>query len=246
MTFAPTPGQTTIQTGLRAFLLSILPAGVEVAEAQDNRISEPGVTEFVIMTPILRGRIGTNADTYADVSFQASIALTTLTVSSVNFGKISIGSTLFGLGVTAGTTILQQLTGSPLGGVGTYKLSASQSVGSEKMAAGNEMLLQPTQVDVQLDVHSADLATASDMAQTISTLFRDDYACAFFAASYPGIVPLYADDPKQIGWQNDQQQWESRYVITASLQCDQSVVVSRQFADTLTPQSIPVDATFPA
>ena len=146
MTIAPTPNQATIQTALRAFLLAILPAGVEVAEGQDNRVAEPGVPNFVLMTPILRPRIGTNVDTYADVSFQASIALTTMTVSAMNFGKIAIGSTLFGPGVTAGTTILQQLTGSPLGGVGTYKLSASQSAGAEKMAAGNENLLQPTQV----------------------------------------------------------------------------------------------------
>lgn len=51
---------------LRAFLLSILPAGVEVVRAQVNRVPEPAGADFVLMTPMGRVRLATNVDTYAD------------------------------------------------------------------------------------------------------------------------------------------------------------------------------------
>ncbi len=245
--FVPSPNETAVLTALRAFLLVALQAySVEVVQAQANRVPEPTAANFVIMTSVLRDRLGTNVDTYQDVSFEASIAGKALTVSAVNFGAVQAGSTLFGAGVAASTTILSQTSGTP-GGVGVYALSgASQSVTAEKMAAGLESLLQPIDLTVQLDVHSSDLATAGDMAQMIATLFRDDYACAFFAASYPGVVPLYADGPRQAPFINDQDQFESRYVVDAHLQVDQATLIQQQFADKLTPTSVPVDVTFQA
>lgn len=60
-----------------------------------------------------------------------SISTTTLTVT-VAAGPIRRGAVLSGAGVTAGTTIVSQLTGDP-NGIGTYTVSASQTVGSESM-----------------------------------------------------------------------------------------------------------------
>lgn len=51
---------------LRAFLLSVLPVGVEVVLGQDNRVPEPVGADFVVMTIVGRGRLATNVVTYSD------------------------------------------------------------------------------------------------------------------------------------------------------------------------------------
>ena len=238
----PVPNQATIQTALRTYLLGILPAGVEVFEGQDNRVPEPKTPNFVIMTTIARQRLATNIDTYADVQFTGAAAGNTLTVSSVKFGSILLNSTLFCPNVIDQTIISQQLSG-VTGGVGTYKISQAQTLTSQKMAAGNENLTQKTKVTVQLDVHSNSLQTSSDMAQTISTLLRDQRSWWWFNENYPGIiVPLYADDPKQIPFQNAEMQWESRYVISAELQADQTLMLPQKFADQIQAKATPVEA----
>lgn len=67
-------------------------------------------------------------------AINASFAGTTMTVNSVASGKISADSNSFlnGTGVTANTTIVQQLTGTA-GGTGTYEISPSQTVSSRDM-----------------------------------------------------------------------------------------------------------------
>jgi hypothetical protein len=62
-------------------------------------------------------------------SFTGSIATTTLTVSAVASGTLLPGMVISGTGVTAGTYIVVQLTGTT-GGVGTYTVSVSQTVSS--------------------------------------------------------------------------------------------------------------------
>jgi hypothetical protein len=57
-----------------------------------------------------------------------SIAGTVLTVSAVTSGGIDVGADISGTGVTPGTTIISRGTGT--GGVGTYNVSASQTVAS--------------------------------------------------------------------------------------------------------------------
>ena len=60
-------------------------------------------------------------------STSSSIATTTLTVGGIVSGNFQPGMIISGTGVTAGTTILQQLTGTA-GLAGTYQVSASQTV----------------------------------------------------------------------------------------------------------------------
>lgn len=67
-------------------------------------------------------------------STASSIAGTTLTVGGTLTGTFLPGQTVTGSGVTAGSTILAQLTGSA-GGAGTYQLSQSSTVSSESIAA---------------------------------------------------------------------------------------------------------------
>jgi hypothetical protein len=71
-------------------------------------------------------------------AFTAAIADTVMTVSAVAGGILSVGDTVIGVDVPAGTTISSFGTGS--GGTGTYNLSASATVGSEAMTTTSTVL----------------------------------------------------------------------------------------------------------
>lgn len=238
MSFVPVPSQSDIQTALRLFLINILPTGTQVIRGQDNRVPEPSANDFVVMTAIRRDRIETNTDTRNDCAFNGSIAGTTLTITSIQYGVVTIGNTLFGAGVASGTKITAFGTGT--GGIGTYTINISQNVSglvifdavavssmsTLLMASGTQLDLQPTRITIQLDVHGPNSA---DSAQTISTLFRDEYGTAFFSESGYDVQPLYADDPKQIPFINAEQAYETRYVIDAVLQANQVVAPPQQY-----------------
>jgi hypothetical protein len=68
---------------------------------------------------------------YVPFGGTGSISGTTLTITSVDYGSISLGvrAEVTATGVVSGTLILNQLTGTP-GGVGTYTVNISQTVGS--------------------------------------------------------------------------------------------------------------------
>jgi type IV pilus assembly protein PilY1 len=101
-------------------------------------ISGPGVTAGTKVTAITGGSCSANPCTYSVNKSQtvASEAMytssTTLYVSSGS-GIATFPQPLTGPGVTAGTNITGQLAGTA-GGVGTYSLDTSQSVGSEQMS----------------------------------------------------------------------------------------------------------------
>lgn len=236
----PNTTQSNTLAALRAFLLSILPAGMEVVRGQDNRVPEPQGSDFVTMTPILRERLSTNVPTAADVAFIGSITGTTLTVTTIQLGTISLGATLFGQGIISGTTIVALGTGT--GGVGTYTVSASQTVASEQMACGTQSILQPTKVTIQLDVHGPN---SPDNAQLIATLFRDEYAIQQFATSGYSVVPMYAEDPRQIPFMDGEQQFEDRWVVDCVMQVNAAVTVPQQYASQLDVGLKEVDTTFP-
>lgn len=62
MTPSLTQGQ--VDAAIRAFLIQILPAGVEVLIGQDNRVPEPASDNYVIMWDVLRKRLGTTVVTW--------------------------------------------------------------------------------------------------------------------------------------------------------------------------------------
>jgi hypothetical protein len=242
MSLSPTPSQSDIMTALGNFLVSVLPAGTAIVQGYDNRVPEPTQANSVIMFPLMRERLETNVDTYSDNAYTASVAGTVMTVTSVDFGAIAVGQVLFGVGVVTGTTIAAFGTGT--GGVGTYTLSQDNgTIASRTLASGTQSLLQPIKLTVQCDVHGP---VSADNAQTISTLFRDEYAFDFFAAQNRNIAPLYADDPRLVPFTNDSQQVELRWIVTAVLQANQTVVPPQQFADQLDVTIIPVEAAYPA
>ena len=78
-----------------------------------------------------------------------AISGTTLTITVATSGALYIGSLLTGTGVTAGTTISAFLTGT--GGVGTYTVSASQTVSSTAITGTmNDATLAVTATDAIL------------------------------------------------------------------------------------------------
>lgn len=82
---------------------------------------------------------GTTPILYAGytTSFTGSISGTTLTVSAVASGTLSVGQVIVGTGVTVGTTIVG-ITQSSAGGVGTYIVDTSQVVSSTSMVGTTE------------------------------------------------------------------------------------------------------------
>lgn len=64
-----------------------------------------------------------------NASVTASLASGVMTVTAVGSGTLYAGNTISGTGVAANTQILQQLTGTT-GGIGTYKVTGTQTVAS--------------------------------------------------------------------------------------------------------------------
>lgn len=93
----------------------------------------------------LRTALSSNAarETFvAGPSFTGSISGTTLNVSAFASGApLAIGQTVFGSGVTGGTTITGLGTGT--GGTGTYTVGTSQTVSSEAMGAASATQFAP-------------------------------------------------------------------------------------------------------
>lgn len=239
-----TPTQSDVQTALRSFLLDVLPCGVEVISALGNRVPEPRGGSYVVMTPILFRRLATNYDGYDDVRFVGSISGDVMTVTAVDHGTLKAGRVVFGVGVADSMKIMSQTSGSA-GGIGTYALSISQTIGPLTLAAGAHLLTQNAEVTIQLDFHSADLS-AGDMAQTVSTALRDMTGADFFTALGKPISPLLADDPREMPFTNDQQQYEWRWVLDGRLQVNQTLAVAQQFADKVDIGLIEVDSHYPS
>jgi hypothetical protein len=257
-----TPRQTDVLTALRGFLLSVLPAGCEVVRGQDNRVAGPIGPDYAVLTPLTINRLETNVDLYADTAFIGSISGTTLNVTQMLHGSISIGNQLFGSGVNSVIFISGTLSGSS-GSVGSYMLSGTLGVfSSQTFACGVIFCQQADEWRVQCDIYGPNSA---DNVMMVSTLFRDDVAIEVFesfdvpappgwanipvggtlSVPYNGIRPLYADDPSNMAVIFGEQQFELRWRLDCCLQCNQIVTAPQMFAGTIHVGLINVEVTFP-
>lgn len=194
------------------------------------------------MWPIRRERLRTNIDAYVDAKFVGSIVGMWLTITNVIRGELAVGSALFGTGVMLGTAVTALGSGS--GGLGTYLVSPSQNCAQGVISAGTIRATQATRVVMQLDIHGPNSA---DNVEVISTMFRDGYAVREFLPAGLAVSPLYADDPKQMPFLNDQQQYENRWVLEAHIQADQTVFgLPQEFMDDVTVNLIDVPQAYPA
>ena len=96
-------------------------------------------------------------------SSAASIAGTTLTVGGTITGTFAPGQTVIGSGVTAGSIILAQLSGTT-GAAGTYSLSQSSTVSSEAIST------QPTPVAVTWNAVNSTFTITSGVSGLASTI----------------------------------------------------------------------------
>jgi hypothetical protein len=129
---------------------SVLSGTIAIGQA----VFGQGVAQNTVITALGTGTggVGTytvsNSQTVASTSINtvaspaivtADISGTTMTVSAVTSGTLKIGQTIEGTGVTNGTIIKAFGTGS--GGVGTYTVSASQTVSSTTIYGMNWTVL---------------------------------------------------------------------------------------------------------
>jgi len=81
----------------------------------------------------------------AQAQFAGSISGTTLTVSAVAVGTLTVGAAVYGPGVATGTVITALGTGT--GGVGTYTVGTSQTVASTSLTAANYQNYLPVNIN---------------------------------------------------------------------------------------------------
>jgi len=154
--FISNPSAATFTGSIAATTLtvtSVLSGTIAVGQA----IFGQGVSQNTVITALGTGTGGTgtytvsNSQTVASTTINSvaspaivtgAISGTTLTVSAVTSGTLKIGQTIEGTGVTDGTIIKAFGTGS--GGVGTYTVSASQTVSSTTIFAMNWTVLPAT------------------------------------------------------------------------------------------------------
>lgn len=125
-------------------------------------------------------------------TFTGAIASTTLTVSAILTGgaaPIQAGQTLSGSGVTASTYIVGQLSGTP-GGVGTYEVSDSQTVGSttitgftpavqyDSVSSSFKIISPTTGVNSTIGFGSGALATDLKLTETLGAVLSPGAAAA--------------------------------------------------------------------
>lgn len=223
-----TPTQDDVTTLLGGFLRDIIGQDFIAVVGQVNRVSEPKDSNYAVMWPLRMPRLATNLDDFADTKFTASIAGTSMIVTAVDFGTLKVGAAVFGVNVTAGTTIV---SGPSDGGIGTYVITPTQTVASRTMAAGQQTLEQDVNLVFQLDIHGP---AGTDNAGIVSTMFRDAYAVDWFAARSERVIPLFADDPRQGPFISGEEQYEDRWLVEISLQVNYLITVPQQFADTVT------------
>jgi hypothetical protein len=104
-------------------------------------------------------------------SFTGSITTTTLTVSAISAGSIFPSMLITGTGVTAGTSIVEQLTGTT-GGTGTYKVSASQTVTSTAITGNLPSRIKVSQDGLYNVQFSAQFINTTNDVQEIDIWFR--------------------------------------------------------------------------
>lgn len=90
----------------------------------------------------------------------------------------------------------------------------------------------PARIDIQIDFYGP---AAGDQCKAVKGIFRSEYAPAQFP---DGIKPLYCSDGIQSPLITGEQQWESRWTLTASLQYNPIVSLPQQSANALAVNSI--------
>ena len=93
---------------------------------------------------------------------------------------------------------------------------------------GQSDIARPSRIDVQIDFYGDN---AGDQCGAVETVYRTEYATAQFP---DGIKPLYCSDGIQSPMISGEQQWQSRWTLTASMQYNPVVTVPQDSANVAT------------
>jgi len=83
----------------------------------------------------------------------------------------------------------------------------------------------PARIDIQVDFYGE---SASEYCKVVQTTFRSAWGYDWFPAN---VKPLYTSDGIQAPMVTGEQQWQSRWTLTVSMQYNPTVTVPQQFAD---------------
>jgi len=98
----------------------------------------------------------------------------------------------------------------------------------------------PTRIDIQIDFYGIQ---AGEFCKAAKTAFRSSWGFDNFPEN---IKPLYTSDGVQSPLLTGEQQYESRWTLTASIQYNPLITLPQQFADELSATvQIPVDIFTP-
>lgn len=122
------------------------------------------------------------------VSCTASVSLTTMTVTAVSSGALKPSMLLSGTGITSGTYIVSQLTGTS-GGVGTYQVSVSQTVASTTVSGSLPSKIVVSQSGMYNIQFSYQFANSTNDVQDIDIWFRKNGVDIDSSNSQFGIKP---------------------------------------------------------
>lgn len=90
----------------------------------------------------------------------------------------------------------------------------------------------PTRIDVQIDLYGVD---AGNFCKAIVAMFRSGLAYSLFPDN---VKPLYTSDGNQSPLVTGEEQYETRWTITASMQYNPVIVVPQEFAEELSVDSV--------
>ena len=85
----------------------------------------------------------------------------------------------------------------------------------------------PKRIDIQIDIYGP---TAGDISTALENIFRTSYACDQFPDN---IKPLYSSDSLQAPLITGEEQYETHWLLTATLQYNPTLTVPQQSATAL-------------
>jgi len=122
----------------------------------------------------------------------------------------------------------------------TELLAVDLSVPSQdyQPLANTASVTNSTRLDIQIDFYADN---AGDICKAVQNVMRSTWGFDQFPST---VKPLYTSDGVQSPMVSAEQQWESRWTLTVSMQYNPIIVVPQQFAGTLTPVvHVPADLT---
>lgn len=150
----------------------------------------------------------------------ASISTTTMTVTAVGSGAVAFGQILTGTGVSNGTVVLGQLTGTP-GGTGTYTVYPSQTAASTAVvcASGSSYLfpapptawqaILPTRKTINptlANTYAMYTGGVLDLDSGVVTVRGTNYGTAaapnYTSSVPPGIAQTFYTDSRYIAFES--------------------------------------------